>query len=426
MARPGPALLPTVDAVWARGAAVLPIDPELAPPARDRLLATLRPRAVVEPPAAGTRPFAPPTPADVASSATIEWRAEAEPVPRGTALVVATSGSSGAPKGVRLSHRALRASVTAGLARLDSRPDDVWLACLPPHHVAGLLVLLRARALGAPVRIVAPFDPGEIARAPELARAPDVDPGEVARAPANRVALVPTMLSRLLDAGVDLSGYRTVLLGGAALPGEVRERAVAAGAPLVESYGMSETAGGCVYDGRPLDGVRVALDDTGRIHVTGPVLSDGYHLDPARTAEAFADGWFATGDRGRWDGDRLVVEGRLDAAVTTGGETVDVEAVAACLAAHPGIADAAAGGLPDPEWGERLVAWCVPTHRDLPTLEELRRHAAERLGRAAAPRDVVAVDAIPRTPLGKVRRDALPGPSGLDGTGRCAEPRAPR
>ena len=377
----GPGLLDTVEAVWAQGGAVLPIDPDLAPPAREALLDAVRPGALLR-----TEPGAP---------ARLEPLAAGEPAPAGTALVVPTSGSSGTPKGVLLSHRALQASVHAGLARLGARSGDTWLACLPPHHVAGLLVLLRARALET-----------------EPVLAPGAEPAAVAAADGTHVALVPTMLARLLDAGVDLARFRAVLLGGAPASGGLLARARAAGVRVVTSYGMTETAGGCVYDGVPLDGVDARVDEAGRIHLAGAVLADGYHRDPAGTTAAFCDGWFTTSDRGRWEGGRLVVEGRIDDAVLSGGETVDVEAVAARLAAHPQVADAAAGGVADPEWGERVVAWCVPADDGLPALADLRDHVAARLGRHAAPRQVVEVAGIPRTALGKVRRDALPAPPG--------------
>lgn len=377
----GPGLLDVIEGVWARGGAVLPVDPALSPPAREALLEAVRPGAFVR-----REPGAPPR---------LEALPEGEPAPAGTALVVPTSGSTGAPKGVLISHRALRASVRSGLDRLGCRPDDVWLACLPPHHVAGLLVLLRARELGT-----------------EPVLAPAADPETVASADASHVALVPTMLARLLDADVDLTRFRTVLLGGAPPTPGLLERAADAGVCIVASYGMTETTGGCVYDGAPLDGVDVRSDDDGRIHVSGPVLADGYHRDPARTTASFTDGWFATNDRGRFEDGRLVVEGRIDDAVHTGGETVSTEAVAAALASHPAIADATVAGVPDPEWGERIVAWCVPSADGLPPLDELRDHVGARLGRPAAPRDVVAVAAIPRTALGKVRRDALPPPPG--------------
>jgi O-succinylbenzoic acid--CoA ligase len=305
------------------------------------------------------------------------------------ALVIPTSGSTGEPKGAQLSHAALAASARATHARIGLEPGDHWLSCLPWQHIGGIQVMLRARLLGVPLTVHDRFD---------------VD--RVAASDATLTSLVPTQLLRLLDAGVDLSGFRAILLGGAAAPTALLDRARSAGARIVTTYGMSETAGGCVYDGVPLDGVTVRIDDEDRVCVRGPVLMAGYRLRPDLSAQSLIDGWFVTSDLGEIDGDgRLRVTGRVDDVVTTGGEKVVASQVAAVLAAHPDLAEVAVTGVDDPEWGQRLVA-VVAVRADgiAPSLAELRSWSSERLAAAARPRGIVVVAEIPRLASGKPDR----------------------
>ena len=373
----GSAALAAFDDVWSTGGAVLPLDPHADP-------AAARATAV----ALGA--------AEIIAGATTSTLPDATPVPAGTALVVRTSGTAGAPRGVVLRHDALRATVAASLRRLACEPGDRWLCVLPLHHVAGLLVALRARALGAEPIIHPGFDVDAI----------------TAETAATHVALVPTMLHRLLDHGVDLSRFRRILLGGAAATPGLLERARAAGALVTTTYGMTETAGGCVYDGVPLDGVAAAVDPDGRVLLRGPVLADGYRngraLEPLTT-----DGWLRTNDLGRWGDDgRLVVTGRADDVVVTGGVNVSTTAVAAVLQDHAGVAEAAVVGVEDPEWGHQLVAYIVPTDPARPpSLEQLRAFVRARCEPTHAPRDVIIVAALPRTALGKIDRGALPAPA---------------
>ncbi len=201
-----------------------------------------------------------------------------------------------------------------------------------------------------------------------------------------------------------------MLLGGAAAPAGLLAAARAAGVPVVTTYGMTETCGGCVYDGVPLDGVQVRIGDDESIWIGGPVLFSGY-LGGAR---APGDGWLRTNDLGRTDtAGRLVVRGRADDVINTGGALVVPGEVAAVLLACPGVRDAAVLGEPDPEWGERVVAVVVPTDpADPPTLELLRLHVQERLPRYAAPSRVAVVDALPMLSSGKhdlprLRRELL-------------------
>ena len=190
-----------------------------------------------------------------------------------------------------------------------------------------------------------------------------------------------------------------MLLGGAAAPASLLAAARAAGVPVVTTYGMTETCGGCVYDGMPLDGVRVKIGDDERIWIGGPVLFSGY-----RGAEsAPGDDWFRTGDLGRLDDSgRLTVRGRADDVINTGGHKVVPGEVAAALESCPGVRDVAVVGQPDPEWGERVVAVVAPSDpADPPGLELLRLHVRGRLPRYAAPSRVVMVDAVPMLPSGK-------------------------
>jgi o-succinylbenzoate---CoA ligase len=232
---------------------------------------------------------------------------------------------------------------------------------------------------------------------------------------------VPTQLRRLLDVDITtkagapapLTGFSSVLLGGAAAPAGLLEAARAARIPVVTSYGMTETCGGCVYDGIPLDEVRVKIgDEDGRIWVGGPVLFSGYVGGPERLAPD--DGWFRTGDLGRLDSaGRLVVRGRADDVINTGGYKVVPGEVAAALQTCRGVRDVAVVGQPDRQWGERVVAVVRPADpADPPTLELLRLHVRERLPRYAAPSEMVVVDAIPMLPSGKhdiaqLRRELL-------------------
>ena len=306
-----------------------------------------------------------------------------EGVAEGTAVVIGTSGSTGAPKGVELSAAALRHSARASLHRVGARPGERWLCCLPVTHVAGLAVLVRSLVSGT-----------------EPVLAERADAGTVAASGCAHVSLVPTQLQRLLqEAGTPLAGFSSVLLGGAAAPAGLLDAARDAGVPVVTTYGMTETCGGCVYDGVPLDGVRAEVRDDGRIWITGPVLFSGYLGGP----RAPADGWFRTGDLGRLDAEgRLTVRGRADDVITTGGHKVVPGEVAAALQSCPGVREAVVVGQPDPEWGERVVAVVVPADpADPPNLELLRRHVRERLPRYAIPSRVVMVDAVPMLPSGK-------------------------
>lgn len=368
---PGPAFLGHIEREWARGHAVLPLAADLPEPRLRVLLSTLRPHAHAT--ATGRSVL----PGGVAAA-------------EGVDLVIATSGSTGVPKGVELSRAALEASAGASLRRLGGGPGDRWLCCLPVDHAGGLQVLLRASMLGVAPIVHPRFDVTAIA----------------AETAATHVSLVSTMLARLLDADVDVARFRAILLGGAATPAPLLQRAAAAGANVVTTYGMTETGGGCVYDGLPLEGVQAAVGDDGRIRLRGPVLLTGYRLRPDLTAAALDDGWFVTGDLGRFDGGRLQVAGRADAVIVTGGVNVSSDEVTALVERCRGVAEAAVVGRPDAEWGERVVA-VVIADGDAPTLAEVRDAVRRRAPAAFAPRELRVVGALPRLPSGKVDRPTL-------------------
>ncbi len=314
------------------------------------------------------------------------WDAAPDPRP----LVIETSGSTGTPKRVVLSRAAMRASAGATLRRLGG--PGQWLLNLPASYVAGVQVLFRSVLAGTE---------------------PVVQDGAFAAAAAamtgarRYVSLVPTQLGRMLATEADataLRGFDTVLVGGARIDPALREAAAAAGVTVVATYGMSETCGGCVYDGVPLDGVRVRVGSDGRVRIAGPVLFDGYDGRPAETAQVLRDGWFLTQDLGRLDDDgRLSVLGRVDDMVISGGVNVPTPAVAARLREHPAVRAVEVVGVPDPDWGQRVAAVVVG---DL-GLEEAREWVAAAHPRSWAPRDVVPVAELPLLANGKVDRRAV-------------------
>ena len=315
-----------------------------------------------------------------------------EPAP----LVVETSGSTGRPKRVVLSRRAVLASVAATERRLGA--SGRWLLTLPASYVAGLQVVCRSLVAGR--RPVLLEDHPSFVAAVEAmtATGPAAEP--------RFVSLVPTQLHRMLDVPEEeaaLRAFHTVLLGGGPVDAGLRRRAADAGVPVVATYGSSETAGGCVYDGYALDGVALAIGRGGRIRIGGPTLFDGYEGDPELTAEVLEDGWFLTSDAGRLDEDgRLHVLGRIDDVVVSGGVNVPTPAVAARLRAHPAVAAAEVLGVPDQEWGNRVVAFVAPA--GALSLEEARAWVGEAHPRSWAPRQLLALDEIPLLENGKPDR----------------------
>lgn len=311
-----------------------------------------------------------------------------------TAFVVGTSGSTGDPKGALLSAGALRHSAEATAERLETAGAQ-WLLALPGHHIAGLQVLLRAVAAGTEPSVLDTSRPFTADRF--TAAVADMPPGQ------RCVSLVPTQLSRILtdrEACAAAATFDAVLLGGAATAPELLQRAGSAGIRVITTYGMSETCGGCVYDGVPLAGVEVGVA-AGRITLAGPVVARGYRGRPADPA--FGPGpLFRTGDRGEWDGRRLRVLGRSDDLIVTGGLKVDPALVEQALRRVAGVADVLVVGVPDPRWGQAVVALIVG---EPPTSAQLAA-ATAGLGVGAAPKRVVMVDRIPLRGIGKPDRIA--------------------
>jgi O-succinylbenzoic acid--CoA ligase len=319
------------------------------------------------------------------------------------ALVIATSGTTGIPKGAMLTPAALIAGASATHDRLGG--PGTWLLALPAHHIAGMAVLVRSVLAGTvPVEIdvSAGFDIGEI-------------PGAVAELGSGRryTALVANQLAKVLTdpaASAALASLDAVLLGGGPAPRSVLEAAEQAGIRVVRTYGSSETAGGCVYDGVPLQGVQIRIDggQQGRIIVGGPTLAKGYR-NPALPDPFAEPGWFYTDDIGALDDSgRLSVLGRIDDAISTGGLTVMPGPVEAALARHPGVAECAVFAVDDDRLGERVVAAVVAVPGvAAPTVGELREFLADSLHGTAAPREVHIVDELPRRGIGKLDRRAL-------------------
>ncbi len=320
-----------------------------------------------------------------------EWQsASAEP----ESLVVETSGSTGEPKRVLLPRAAMRASAIATHRRLGG--PGQWLLALPPSYVAGAQVLFRS--------VLADAEPVLLDEHENLSAAVAAMTG-----PRRYVSLVPTQLVRMLASepdGTALRGFDAVLVGGAALDAGLREAAERAGVRVVSTYGMSESCGGCVYDGVALDGVAVAISAEGRIRLAGPVLFDGYDERPDLTADVLDDGWFLTSDRGRLGGDgKLQVLGRTDDVVLSGGVSVPTPAVAARIREHPDVLAAEVVGVRDEEWGHQVVA--VVVAKGAVGLGDVRDFVSAEHPRAWAPRRLVVADQIPLLGNGKTDRAAV-------------------
>ncbi len=317
-----------------------------------------------------------------------------EPLEDDADLVVVTSGSTGGARAVLLSADAVRASALAAVERLGG--PGAWVLALPLSAIAGLQVYCRSLLAGGPPVALAPHEP--------LAEA-------VSRLPATTrryTSFVPTQLRRFLATEPDvLRTFDAILVGGAATDPALLTQARELDVPVITTYGMTETAGGCVYDGRPLDGVGVRVTDEG-VQLSGPTLASGYRLDAAATAAAFTEGWFRTRDAGTLDDDgRLTVTGRLDDVLITGGVNVAPNAVEALLRDHPDVEDAVVFGRPDDEWGQRVVAAVVPAPGHRPDLAELRPWVTERLGAPAAPKELHLLVQLPLLHTGKPDRRAV-------------------
>lgn len=308
-------------------------------------------------------------------------------------LVVFTSGTTGAPKGVRLTEINLTAAAAASVEHLGHGAEDDWLLAMPLHHVGGISIVVRQAYTGGSITMLPEFDAATFARA--------------MKRQVTMVSVVPTMLARLVEFG-PFSGLRAVLVGGGPIPSGLLESAAEAGLPVLPTYGMTETFGQVAtlrpgaplaYKTHPLPGVEFRTDRGGRIAVKGPQVSSGYAGESDRP-----DPWFITNDLGEIDAEgALRVLGRTDTVIVTGGENVNPERVESVLRAHEEVNEAVVVGVPDAEWGERVV--CVFT--GTADVEELRVWVADRLPPFMVPKRFVPVDSIPRTALGKPDRSAV-------------------
>lgn len=314
-----------------------------------------------------------------------------------TVLGIATSGSTGVPKIVLLSRSALVASGEATARRLGGHGQ--WMLCLGLTHIAGVQVVARSVLAGTTPVCCTPGGP-DFAAAFTAA---------TARLTGVRryVSMVPTQLRRLLDdpaSRAALTSYDAILLGGAAADPMLLDRARGHGVHIVTTYGMSETAGGCVYDGVPLDGVRVVLGEAGQITLAGPVVARGYRHGAALDDDPFTSDTFRTSDVGTMGDGLLQVLGRSDHLINTGGQKVAPALVEAAMRSLPDVLDVAVVGVPDDEWGE-LVTALVVTDSPL-ALPDVRRALADRLPAAALPKRLVTVRQVPRMGIGKLDRQA--------------------
>ena len=396
--QPRPEAARTVQAIWDAGEAACVLDPDAPAAVHAQVLETVRPTHLVD--ADGRRP-----------------RPDGIGTTEGVAAIVTTSGTTAVPKAVELTTVGMTAIGRGFAAALDVGADDRWLVCLPLHHVAGLAILARARTTGSSVTVHPGFDLDAVAASADTGR----DGGGI-----TIVSLVPIMLHRMLEAAAPVDRFRWIVTGGATTPPGLRRRAEAAGGRPVDAYGLSETWGGVLLDGRPIDGVETSIVD-GEILVRGDPIMRGYRLDPAATdavvvdlpdpdspdpdspdPDSPGDRWLRTGDVGATDASgRITVVDRKRDLVVTGGVNVSPTAVETVLASHPAILDVAVMGEPDPDWGERVVAYVVPRDGSPPTVDDLRAFGRDRLSGPQLPKAVVVVSEIPRTPGGKIRRREL-------------------
>ncbi len=334
-------------------------------------------------------------------------------VPAGTALVLTTSGSTGVPKSVVLSRAALTSGAMATAARVG---EGAWLLALPSSYIAGVQVLVRS--------IVSGREPAMLSGRFSVDAFSAVALGMASSEGGTRIpsftALVPAQLAALLDAAEQdtaaaaaLRSFEAILVGGQALPVSVMQRAESVGARIVRTYGSTETSGGCVYDGAPLDGVSVRVVD-GELRIAGPVLADGYLRDEERTADAFVRDdaglrWYRTGDAGEVEDGLVRVTGRIDNVIVSGGINVSLDRVERLVRDVPGLAGAVVVGVPDDRWGEAsvIVAPRVAGLDETSLLTAARAAVAARIGAPARPSRLVLIETLPLLSSGKPDRRAV-------------------
>ena len=354
------AFVETVLATWDSGDAVFPVDQRLPGHSRKSIVAAMGSARVVD------------------STGDVVNLSNQLPVEPGDALIIATSGSTGEPKGVVHTHTSIASSAQATNKRLGTTTRDHWLACLPVSHIGGFSVITRARAAGCQLSIHDSFDNDAVEHA--------------ARSGATMTSLVSTALTR-----VDASLFRKILLGAGPAPQNLPPN-------VVKTYGMTETGSGVAYDGVALDGVELRVDESGEIFVRGAMLLRCYRdgTDPKS-----ADGWLATNDLGSYENGVLRVDGRRGDLIITGGENVWPAQVEATIAAHPSVSEVCVRGVVDETWGHRVVAWIVPKQDTSITLDETRAWVKQTLPAFCAPHEIRLLENLPRTTIGKIDASIL-------------------
>ncbi|MEV8267174.1 AMP-binding protein [Microbacterium sp. NPDC076911] len=336
-------------------------------------------------------------------------------VPAGTAVVVATSGSTGIPKSVALGRDALTSSA---LATADRIGEGAWLLALPASYVAGMQVLVRSIVADRePAIMSGSFTPQGFAAASLMMVS--TDRGE--RIP-TYTSLVPAQLAKLLEAAehdnavrAALRSFEAILIGGQSLPAVMRERAEAAQVRIVRTYGSTETSGGCVYDGSPLRGVALRVEQ-GEVQVAGPPLADGYLGNDELTQRTFVRDqngtrWYRTGDAGLIEDGVLRIHGRIDNVIVSGGLNISLDRVEHAVRSITGLHGAVVVAVDDEKWGEASVVVAARgeslRRSEAVQLQEARNVVAEQLGAHARPTRLVLVDELPTLPSGKPDREAI-------------------
>lgn len=357
-----------VQRAWSNGDAVLPIDQRLPLAAKKMLLDTMAPSEIID------------------DSFTASSLPNGRAMQDGDALVIASSGSTGAPKGIIHTHSSILAGAQASASRLQLTSDDHWLVCIPVSHVGGFSVVARALHTGAALTLHPTFDAAAVDQALKHG--------------VTHTSLVATALSR-----IDTSLFQTILLGGSSAPANLPSN-------VITTYGMTETGGGVVYNGQPLDNVEIQIVDD-EIFLRCPMLMRAYRDDQSISTD---DGWYATGDRGEIDemnnNFKLSVYGRQTDLIITGGENVWPSVVENSLTSHPIVKQVVVRGVPDTTWGQRVVAYIALNDStqtsEAKLLSDLREHVKQTLPAFCAPHQIVVLAEIPRTSLGKVDMQALP------------------